>query len=139
MARILQNRFPIDSVGRKAVGFGFPLNGPAVFVPTFTTREQTKSNLINYLLTNRGERVFNPMFGADLRNLLFENVLDRTTDELQERIQNDIKNYFPQVDIKEILFDNQPDRKTRRWTVVETIANCGRTDDRTRLRQEGQR
>jgi phage baseplate assembly protein W len=135
MARILQNRFPIDSVGRKAVGFGFPLNGPAVFVPTFTTREQTKSNLINYLLTNRGERVFNPMFGADLRNLLFENVLDRTTDELQERIQNDIKNYFPQVDIKEILFDNQPDRNTISFTLVYTIANFGITDDITILLQ----
>jgi len=129
MARILQNRFPIDSVGRKAVGFGFPLNGPAVFVPTFTTREQTKSNLINYLLTNRGERVFNPMFGADLRNLLFENVLDRTTDELQERIQNDIKNYFPQVDVKEILFDNQPDRNTISFTLTYTVANFGITDD----------
>ena len=62
MARILQNRYPIDSNDRKAVGFGFPLNGPAVFVPTFTTRDQTKANLINYLLTNKGERVFNQNF-----------------------------------------------------------------------------
>ena len=46
MARILENRFPIDSVERKALAFGFPLNGPAVFVPTYTTREQTKANLI---------------------------------------------------------------------------------------------
>ena len=135
MARILQNRYPIDSVGRKAVGFGFPLNGPAVFVPTFTTREQTKANLINYLLTNKGERVFNPMFGADLRNLLFENVLDRTTDELQERIQNDINNYFPQVDVKEIQFDNQPDRNTISFTLMYAIANFGITDDITILLQ----
>ena len=35
MARIIENRFPIDSIARKAVGFGFPLNGPAVFVPTY--------------------------------------------------------------------------------------------------------
>ena len=135
MARILQNRYPIDSVGRKAVGFGFPLNGPAVFVPTFTTREQTKSNLINYLLTNRGERVFNPMFGADLRNLLFENVLDRTTDELQSRIQNDIKNYFPQVDVKQIRFDNEPDRNTINFTLTYTVENFGITDDITILLQ----
>ena len=129
MARILQNRYPIDSVGRKAVGFGFPINGPSVFVPTFTTREQTKSNLINYLLTNKGERVFNPMFGADLRNLLFENIQDRTTDELQETIQNDIKDYFPQVEVKEILFNNQPDRNTINFTLVYTIINFGVEDD----------
>ena len=50
----LQNKLeykyiPIDSVARKAVGFGFPLNGPAVYVPTYTSRAQTKANLINYL------------------------------------------------------------------------------------------
>ena len=135
MARIIQNRYPIDSIGRKAVGFGFPLNGPAVFVPTYTTREQTKSNLINYLLTNRGERVFNPTFGADLRNLIFENVLDRTTDELQERIQNDINIFFPQVDVKEIKFDNDPDRNTINFTLTYTVANFGITDDITILLQ----
>lgn len=135
MARIIQNRYPIDSVGRKAVGFGFPINGPSVFVPTFTTREQTKSNLINYLLTNRGERVFNPLFGADLRKLLFENVQDRTTDELQERIQNDIIIYFPQVEVKEILFDNQPDRNTINFTLIYTIINLGVDDDITILLQ----
>ena len=133
MARILQNRYPIDSTERKVVGFGFPMNGPAVFVPTFTTREQTKSNLINYLLTNKGERVFNPMFGADLRNLLFENVQDRTTDELQERIQNDIKSFFPQVDIKEINFNNQPDRNTINFTLIYTIINFGVEDNITIL------
>ena len=129
MARILENRSPIDSVARKAVGFGFPLNGPAVFVPTYTTREQTKANLINYLLTNRGERVFNPTFGADLRNLVFENIIDVTTEELQERIQNDIKNYFPQVIVEEIRFDNTPDSNTINFTLTYNILNFVITDD----------
>lgn len=129
MARILENRTPIDSVARKAVGFGFPLNGPAVFVPTYTTREQTKANLINYLLTNRGERVFNPMFGADLRNLVFENIVDITTDELQERIQNDIRNYFPQVIVEQVKFDNIPDSNTINFTLTYNILNFGITDD----------
>lgn len=129
MARILENRTPIDSVARKAVGFGFPLNGPAVFVPTYTTREQTKANLINYLLTNRGERVFNPTFGADLRNLVFENIVDVTSDELQERIQNDISTYFPQVVVEEIKFDNIPDSNTINFTLTYNILNFGITDD----------
>jgi phage baseplate assembly protein W len=129
MARIIENRSPIDSVARKAVGFGFPLNGSAVFVPTYTTREQTKANLINYLLTNRGERVFNPTFGADLRSLVFENIVDVTTDELQERIQNDINVYFPQVIIEEIRFDNQPDNNTINFTLTYNILNFGITDE----------
>ena len=129
MARILQNRFPIDSVGRKAVGFGFPLNGPAVFVPTYTTREQTKSNLINYLLTDRGERVFNPNFGADLRSLVFENIIDNTTEDLQSRIQNDITLLFPQIIIEQIQFDNDPDSNTINFTLTYQIENFGVTDE----------
>ena len=129
MARIIQSKYPIDSIARKAVGFSLPFNGPAVFNPTFTTREQTKSNLINYLLTNLGERVFNPNFGANLRALLFENILDRTTDELKERIQNDITLYFPQVTIAEIQFNNQPDDNTINFTLTYTIQNFGITDE----------
>ena len=129
MARIIQSKYPIDSIARKAVGFSLPFNGPAVFNPTFTTREQTKSNLINYLLTNLGERVFNPNFGANLRALVFENILDRTTDELKERIQNDITLYFPQVTIAEIQFNNQPDDNTINFTLTYTIQNFGITDE----------
>ena len=129
MARIIQSKYPIDSIARKAVGFSLPFNGPAVFNPTFTTREQTKSNLINYLLTNLGERVFNPNFGANLRALVFENILDRTTDELKERIQNDITLYFPQVTIAEIQFNDQPDDNTINFTLTYTIQNFGITDE----------
>lgn len=129
MARIIASKYPIDSIGRKAVGFSLPFNGPAVFNPTFTTREQTKSNLINYLLTNRGERVFNPNFGADLRALLFEQILDRTTDDLKARIQDDISLFFPNVIILEIQFDNQPDNNEINFTLTYQIENFDITDE----------
>lgn len=125
MARIIQNRFPIDTEDRRAVGFGFPLNGNAVFTPTYQTRDQIKANLVNYLLTNKGERVFNPNFGADLRNLLFENILDTTTDELRSRIQNDISSYFPEVTVKQITFDNIPDSNTINFILTYEIVLFG--------------
>ena len=128
MARIIQNKYPIDLNARKAVGFGFPLNGDAVFVPTYQTKDQIKANLVNYLLTNKGERVFNPNFGADLRALLFENILDQTTDELQEKIQDDIALYFPEVVIKEIKFDNVPDTNTVNFSLVYDVVRFGIED-----------
>ena len=57
MAKIIQSRFPIDLTPSVAVGYGFPMNGPAVFLPTYTTRDQIKANLINYLLTNNTENL----------------------------------------------------------------------------------
>ena len=135
MARILPNRSPIDYVERKIVGFGFPLNGSAVFNPTYTTHEQTKANLINYLLTNKGERVFNPNFGADLRNLLFENITPPSIDELKFKIQNDINRFFPQVNVVNIKFNNIPDRNVINFNLTYSIENFGITDDITILLQ----
>ena len=131
MARRLQSRNPIDLHPSRAVGFGFPLDGDAVFIPTFTTREQLKANLVNYLLTNRGERLFRPDFGGDLRNLLFEAVLDSTTDALQIRIQNDINLYFPEIVVKQIEFINEPDNNQITFNLTYQIENFGIEDEIT--------
>jgi phage baseplate assembly protein W len=128
MARIIQSKFPIDLQPSRAVGFGFPLNGDAVFVPTFFTRDQIKANMINYLLTNKGERVFRPNFGADLRNLLFEQILDVTSDDLKSNIQTDIAQFFPNVEVVEIEFNNQPDENTVNFTLKYRIVNFGIED-----------
>jgi hypothetical protein len=63
---------PLDLQPRKAVGVSIPFSSRAVFNSTYTTQDALKSNLINFLLTNKGERFLNPNFGADLRALLFE-------------------------------------------------------------------
>ena len=131
MARIIQSKFPIDLTPSVAVGYGFPLDGKAVFIPTFTTRDQLIANLINYLLTNKGERVFKPDFGGDLRNLLFEAVLDSTTDALQIRIQNDINLFFPEIVVKQIEFINEPDRNEITFNLVYQIENFGIEDEIT--------
>ena len=72
----------------KALGVIFPFDGEAVFNSSFTTAEQVKSNLLNVLLTEPGERVFKPNFGVGLRSYLFENSNDFAL--LEERINNQI-------------------------------------------------
>tara|TARA_R100001369_G_scaffold48352_1_gene74830 strand:+ start:179 stop:586 length:408 start_codon:yes stop_codon:yes gene_type:complete len=129
MARVIQSKNPIDLQPSRAVGFGFPLNGDAVFVPTFTTREQTKANMINYLLTNRGERVFRPNFGADLRALLFNNIVDSEIEDLRSIIQSDISRFFPNVVVEQLEFDNDPDRNEINFTLTYEIVNLGVRDN----------
>jgi|TARA_R110001599_G_C12028567_1_gene639825 phage baseplate assembly protein W len=128
MARIIDNKFPIDLTPSVAVGYGFPLDGPAVFVPTFTTREQTRANLVNYLLTNKGERVFNPLFGGDLRSLLFEGIISTTQEELLLMLQDQIGQFFPTVRVEEIRFNNDEDRNTINFILTYQIVNFGVTD-----------
>ena len=128
MAQIINNVFPTPNSGSAALGFSFPFSGRAVFNPTFTTREVIKTNLINWLLTNKGERVFRPNFGANLRALLWEGINNGTTSALEERIQDNISSNFPTVEVKKVQFDNQQDRNTINFTLDYEVRNIGQTD-----------
>jgi len=48
------------------VGISLPFDGPTGINTTYTTRDQIKSNLINFILTGDRERVMNPSFGAGI-------------------------------------------------------------------------
>jgi len=129
MAYLISNKSPIDLEPRKAVGFGFPLNGSAVFNPLYTTKDQLKSNLINYILTNKGERVFNPSFGLDLRDLLYENITSEYLDNLKSRIQNDIDLYFPEIQIQELKLNSFPDKNAVNFMINYEIKILGIKDE----------
>ncbi len=96
MAFGLQQIAPIDTQTSIAVGLNLPFNGDAVFVPNYTTRDAIKTRMINYLLTNTGERYLNPGFGANLRALLFQQQ-GRDISEIRRIIELQVGKYFPQV------------------------------------------
>jgi phage baseplate assembly protein W len=129
MAQIISNKSPIDLNKRKAIGFGFPLNGDAVFVPTYQTKDQIQANLINFCLTNKKERFFNPNFGLDLRNLLFENITDTSLDELKELVSSGISDNFPQITVTQLEFINDPDINTINFILKYEIKLFGIEDE----------
>ena len=63
---------PIDLNPNLAVGVNLPFSGPSVFTPNYLTSDAIKNNLINYFLTNPGERPLNPTFGGGLRSFLLQ-------------------------------------------------------------------
>ena len=74
MAVQVAYQHPLDIDKRVAIGVSIPFNGTAVFNPIFITSDQIKSNIINYILTNKGEKLFQPNYGADLRRVIFASV-----------------------------------------------------------------
>lgn len=88
---------PLDSNKNVRIGVALPLDDVNIFKGTQTVKEQIKSNLINLLLTEAGERVNEPNFGVGLKKLLFEQGIN--TDELNERINNQIVFYIPEISL----------------------------------------
>ena len=98
---------PINLESNVAVGIPFPFNAEGVFYSTYTTKEQVKSNLLNVLLTEPGERLFLPNFGVGIRNLLFEQNVNLAL--LKEKINNQVNIYVPEIEISEVRVDKSPD------------------------------
>tara|TARA_Y100000593_G_scaffold50844_2_gene95571 strand:- start:1145 stop:1606 length:462 start_codon:yes stop_codon:yes gene_type:complete len=98
---------PIDEETNRAIGVRFPFNAEGVFHSTYTTKEQVKSNLLNVLLTEPGERVFNPNFGVGLRHQLFENNINK--DELISRIEDQTARYIPEIEVTNVTVKKSKD------------------------------
>ena len=97
MAFNQQQIFPIDLDNSAAVGISLPFNGPAVFKSNYQTKDAIKYNLINFFLTNPGERPLNPNFGGGLRDFIFEQISNDNIDFLLEDVSSKVGEYFPNV------------------------------------------
>mgnify|MGYP003150097640 CR=1 FL=1 len=108
-----KDRFVEDQDKRVSVGIEFPLGrvggGDGYFKSTKTTVESIKNNIRLLLQTHRGERVFQPNLGMDLRSLIFEQM----TEDLQIQIENNIVDVFerwlPFVNLTNINIERKND------------------------------
>ena len=129
MAYNLRNINPLDLRPSVGIGVALPFNAPGVFRTVYTTKEQLKYNIINFLLTNNRERIFNPNFGANIRAKLFEQLTDNIDDELDSIIRTGIAQYFPNVVIVNLTFESDPDRNTLKIQFSYKISNTGESDN----------
>jgi phage baseplate assembly protein W len=124
---------PLDLQGNIAIGVSLPFNGPAgPFNSTYSTQTQIKSNLLNLLLTNKGERVMNPEFGADLGTVLFEGINENIIENIKDLINTNVEIFVPEVQITDILVDiNTPDNNAVSVTVKYKLKISGTSDQIT--------
>tara|TARA_Y100000592_G_scaffold101146_1_gene185989 strand:+ start:3585 stop:3998 length:414 start_codon:yes stop_codon:yes gene_type:complete len=92
---------PLDLNRNVKIGVAFPLDENNMFSGTETQAEQNKSNLLNLLLTEPGERVNEPDFGIGLKKLLFEQEIDLVI--LKEMIQSQIQRYIPDIKLNNVF------------------------------------
>ena len=93
---------PINLDKNIAIGISLPFNAPSAFRSTYSFKDQLKYNLINFLLTNKGERIFNLNFGTDIRKQLFNQMVDSTFTVLTKEIEDAIAFYFPEITIEKL-------------------------------------
>jgi phage baseplate assembly protein W len=99
---------PIDLEPKKALGVKIPFRSTgSPFELNYTTKDQVKSNLLNLLLTNPGERFNEPLFGVGISQQLFKQNISE--EDLQSTITTQTELFVPEVSVEniEIIKENQ--------------------------------
>ena len=128
MAIINQSRRinPLDINKNVTIGVAFPLDEVNLFKGTQTIKEQVKSNLINLLLTEQGERVNEPDFGVGLKNLLFEQNINK--EALEEKISFQINFYIPEISLISVSVGSIDNENKVYLTMAYRFKTDGSTD-----------
>ena len=128
MAFGVRRVYPNDIRPRVAIGVNLPFSAPGVFEPNYLTKDAIKNNLINFFLTNPGERIENPLFGAGLRNFIFSQIQTDNLDFIKEDVQTKINDNFNNITVEEINVFRSVDENTIKINITYSIPNTGIND-----------
>jgi len=117
---------PLDLQKNIAIGVSLPFNKP--FTSTYTTKDQIKSNLVNLLLTDIGERVMNPNFGCNLKRYLFENISDVNSEKIKNAVLSSVGYYIPEITVTSIAVTPNTDYNSIDVS-VNYVLNISQTPD----------
>jgi len=90
-----------------------------LFIMNTNLEDSTYDNLKNILLTNRGERVMNPNFGANLKSILAEYGTKGFESEVMARINAAVKMFMPYVALSTMQLEKLPSPPDLGVTVVK--------------------
>jgi phage baseplate assembly protein W len=88
-----------------------------------TNEESIKQSLKNLILTDRGERLFQPNLGSDVRASLFENATPVTLKILEERVKDVINNFEPRVSLIDVDVTSLYDDNKVKVTIYFYVKN----------------
>ena len=124
MAYILNSKLVRDTEEFDSYAYGILLpvqrGETGYFRQGFNSFDQAKTNLKNLLLTRRGERVMQPLFGTGLHELLFEQMTTDLEQRLQLTIEESVTFWLPYIFIEEVdinMSDEMKDRNTANISV----------------------
>jgi len=71
-----------------------------------TDRDAIRADLLHLLLTNKGDRLYMPDFGSDLKKFIFEPNDKITHEQIRDNLNETIKKFIPNLTINDISFKN---------------------------------
>lgn len=84
------------------LGIKSTFTSPGIFSVNYTNFNQAKDNIKNLLFTKPGERYHHPTFGCGLLNILFQQMTDELSDQINDIITTSVNFWLPYINIENI-------------------------------------
>lgn len=85
--------------------------------------EAVKESIKNLILTDKGERLMQPLIGGNIRAMLFENNTPATIKFIQEQIKTTIEEYEPRATLIDVIVQSSLDENTINVSIYFYINN----------------
>lgn len=111
-------------MANKSININFPFRDSAkgFFLDLNTVDTKAiKADLLHLILTNKGERLYLPDFGTNLRKYLFNPYDGITESEIKSEISEAIKKYIPNLKITSITFEEAPQNQYGALVKIEYV------------------
>lgn len=123
-------RFVEDLDTRVSVGLDLPVarqagDNQGYFATTKTTMDAVKNDIKLLLMTERGERLFQPFLGMNIKRFLFEQITDDTAIEIENDIVDTFQTWLPFVELGDIDVDlGDQNKNTIKINITFNIRNA---------------
>lgn len=85
--------------------------------------EAVKEAIKNLILTDRGERLMQPLVGGNIRAMLFENNTPATIKIIQEMVKETVRIYEPRATLLDVIVQSSLDESTVEVAIYFYINN----------------
>ena len=89
------------------------------------SKKAIKSDLVHLLLTNKGERLYMPDFGANLRRYLFEPNDVTSTNAIKNEISEAVRKFIPNLTITELTTNPVEDNEHAVTVRIDYVVTTG--------------
>lgn len=109
------------------IDFNFTKNPVTNDVSIVQDEDAIKLSVRNIILTDAGERPFNPTLGSSIRGLLFEPLSPITAGAIESRIRNTLSVFEPRIKILRLDVVGDPERNAFNVTLGFRMTGDTRT------------
>ena len=118
------SQFPtLNQVVYKDVDTLFDIHPVTRKLNVLTNNAAVARSVKNLVLTNKGERPYQPFLGCDVRNRLFELNDGMVESEVEDTISEVISQYEPRAELISVDADIKPDQHSVEVTITFRVIN----------------